>query len=690
MKWFVISCSAIFTLAFSPFEVNAQSKYLWPLSDGEKYGYYITSAFGEYRADRFHAGIDIKTVLESGHKVVAIDNGYLLRIHVSPMGYGRSLSITLNDGNTAVYGHLRNFAPRFQKIFEAEQQRTGSFSVDMWFSAGDIPIKRGEIIGTTGRSGTLLQHLHFELRDSKNRPVNPIIYKFPIKDTQPPHPEQLCFRPMNLESSVEGNLLPFITNLQKKDKNKYILDKPVIVWGDLGVSIKVSDQNGVYGNNYGIYKITLSLNNQELFSAQYDSYDYADNRLINVDRDYQLLRRDKGLFQKLYIDEGNTLPFYGHYYSGNGVIHINDSTKNVIPFEIRIYDICGNQSVVQGTLQIQSSSQSVFSNINQKISGIPLPNVEPEIPKKLQKKFTVVEDYQPQLCHITFSSDNDLLYLPRASFERSGNPRQQLPVQALSRRKFVTIFSVPSFDDVNGIIPLSGESKECYYMTEIPLNVYNITPHGRTIFLPNNEGTVVIPEGAVSREILFRTFFEQPGDSLRSYDIIGNIIYINPKDEFLRSSVQIKLRYPPNDPLPDKLGIYMRVASNEWQFLGDRLQSNESIISTEISSFETIAIIRDTVPPVIWRIYPNDGSIVTIKTPEITVWFEDSLSGIAGENRMALYLDGKKVIAEWDPVLHKLFYTPRVPLMKGKHIVQFEVQDRMNNSAKKVWQFIIQ
>ena len=102
-----------------------------------------------------------------------------------------------------------------------------------------------------------------------------------------------------------------------------------------------------------------------------------------------------------------------------------------------------------------------------------------------------------------------------------------------------------------------------------------------------------------------------------------------------------------------------------------------------------MSIIRDTIPPAIWRISPRDGADLTNKKPEIAAWFDDQLSGIAGESGMGLYLDGKKMIAEWDPILRKIFLIPKQNLTPGGHTVRFVVNDRMNNTAERTWNFTI-
>ncbi len=80
--------------------------YIYPVRDVP--GLYSAN-FGELRPGHFHAGIDIKTDGVEGKALVAVADGHVSRVVLQPGGYGRAVYLTLDNGVTAVYGHLRNF-----------------------------------------------------------------------------------------------------------------------------------------------------------------------------------------------------------------------------------------------------------------------------------------------------------------------------------------------------------------------------------------------------------------------------------------------------------------------------------------------------------------------------------------------------------------------------------------------------
>ncbi|MDG2165097.1 MAG: M23 family peptidase, partial [Flavobacteriales bacterium] len=63
----------------------------------------LAGTFGELRSNHFHSGIDIKTKGKEGFPVIAIENGYVSRVKVTPGGYGRALYVTHYNGYVSVY-----------------------------------------------------------------------------------------------------------------------------------------------------------------------------------------------------------------------------------------------------------------------------------------------------------------------------------------------------------------------------------------------------------------------------------------------------------------------------------------------------------------------------------------------------------------------------------------------------------
>ena len=133
------------------------------------FGIFLSGSFGEVRKNHFHSGIDIRTGAVTGKPVRAVADGYVQRINVSPVGFGKALYIVHPNGFTSVYGHLDSFTPRIGAWTRAEQYKQESFALDVSVPAGALPVKKGDIIAYSGNSvSSGGPHLHFEIRDDSS------------------------------------------------------------------------------------------------------------------------------------------------------------------------------------------------------------------------------------------------------------------------------------------------------------------------------------------------------------------------------------------------------------------------------------------------------------------------------------------------------------------------------------------
>ena len=290
-------------------------EYLWPTDASP----YMTSAFGEARPRRFHAAIDVKTWNQVGYKTFAVRSGYIERMGVSAFGYGRVLYLRLDTGETAVYGHLEKFNEKLQTLAEQEQERVGRYRFEKHFSPGMLPVQQGEVIGYTGQSGIGVPHLHFELRDSRGRPINPFLRGFKITDTVPPAIASLAVSPLTPGAMVNHDYAPVVFRPFRQN-GKWRIAETIHISGKAGVAVDVDDLADGVDNRFAVYRLQLFVDDSLQFQAQYDRFDYAQNKLIELDRDLLLKRRGFGDFQRLYRVAGNTLGFYSHLNPADGAL----------------------------------------------------------------------------------------------------------------------------------------------------------------------------------------------------------------------------------------------------------------------------------------------------------------------------------------------------------------------------------
>jgi murein DD-endopeptidase MepM/ murein hydrolase activator NlpD len=147
----------------------------------------LAGTFGELRTNHFHSGLDIKTQQREGLNVYAAADGYVSRIKISEFGYGKAIYITHPNGYTTVYGHLQSFAPKLETYIKACQYQKETYEIEVFPTADELKVSQGEIIaysGNTGGSGG--PHLHFEIRDKEERPMNPMLFGIDIQDSKVP------------------------------------------------------------------------------------------------------------------------------------------------------------------------------------------------------------------------------------------------------------------------------------------------------------------------------------------------------------------------------------------------------------------------------------------------------------------------------------------------------------------------
>lgn len=122
--------------------------YIYPLRELKQRLY--SANFGEIRPGHFHAGVDIKTDAEEGKPVVAAADGYVSRVVLQAGGYGRAVYLTLHNGTTVVYGHLRRFRDDIERHVRRERYERRSNGVNLWFGPGTWPVKQGDVVAYSG------------------------------------------------------------------------------------------------------------------------------------------------------------------------------------------------------------------------------------------------------------------------------------------------------------------------------------------------------------------------------------------------------------------------------------------------------------------------------------------------------------------------------------------------------------
>ncbi len=312
--------------------------YAWPLDLPRE----LTSSFGEYRVGRFHMGIDLRTG-PIGKDVHAAADGYISRVRCSPYGYGKAVYIQFDDGNSAVYAHLDDFAPALRDYVRAAQHTREAYTVDLTVPRGKFRVKKGELIAKSGQTGIGVPHLHYELRDKDGVPINPRLLGVNWPDKTPPEIRAVALVPRDvLKSGLNGGAGVLVVPAKKIATGQYEVPE-VRVQGPYAFAIDTQDPAG--GSRLGVYRVVVHDDTTEYFRFEQNriSYDETEDGAFAF---YPPLA-DQGKFLALWQWPGNNSK---NYTTGSASIAFggNDQTRLTIAVE----DFHGNVSTVIVPLRI--------------------------------------------------------------------------------------------------------------------------------------------------------------------------------------------------------------------------------------------------------------------------------------------------------------------------------------------------
>ncbi|MHA6249887.1 M23 family metallopeptidase [Pontibacter sp. CAU 1760] len=329
-KLFALSALALYTSLSAAAQVAPQPGYfLFPIKPGERN--YLSGTMGEIRSNHFHGGLDIKTDQREGLQVYAAADGYVSRIKQSTYGYGNIIYVTHPNGLVTTYAHLSAFGKPMADYMLQKQYEKKTFELEMFPESTMFPVKRGEVIGLSGNTGgSGGPHLHFEIRDEKDRLCNPLKYKFgEVLDTTPPDIYSVGITPLNIHARVKNEFdrAEFRT---KQVGNNYVLTDTVRANGLLGLELQTIDRLDGAANKNGTQEVTLFVNGKKMYSHYIDKVPFELSRQVSQHINYNVYKREGRTFQKAYVDYGNDLPLYTTANGKQGRMQVHpDSTYQV-------------------------------------------------------------------------------------------------------------------------------------------------------------------------------------------------------------------------------------------------------------------------------------------------------------------------------------------------------------------------
>ena len=574
--------------------------YIFPVNPGNRN--YLSGNFCELRSTHMHAGIDIKVGGVTGAPIHAAADGFVSRIKIAWGGYGNALYLQHPNGTTTVYAHLHEFSGKIAEYVRDAQYRNESFEIELFPGKDELVVERGDVIGKAGNSGSSGgPHLHFEIRDANQVPLDPLQYNFEeIVDNVPPYVRKVALVTLDKDARINGQFGRFEFTV-RSNGNRYELNENVDVQGLIGVEVAAFDRANGVRNVYGVTSAEMSLDGESYFSYETDKMPFSVTKNIFVHVNYEERYRQDRTFFRMYLEDGNSMPIY-NTARNQGKLLIQDEDLHEV--DMKLTDHYGNDSYLSFNLQgkkiVPENDFKVryfgkpYTDQNYHVRGnvlqlyVPV-DKSPEgiYQRKLAKFYANRMDFEQEPAYVV----NDVaVYL--------WDLRQGLPdsVDACGQTEMLPIkMKVPAYNAFS------------YYQPEMDVHF--------------------------SKYDLFDTLYFTT--DYQFYDE-KELFRLHREHTPLKGSIEIKLkpRSMPQAP-KDKTSVYRVSNTGDLGYEGGEWKGNN--ISFFTRYFGDFVVAADTLDPVI--------TPINVSNKQLKFKIEDGMSGIKSYDA---YVNGEWVLMEYD------------------------------------------
>ncbi len=609
----------ILVLSFFSHYIQAQSSLLFPIKPG--HANTLAGSMGELRSSHFHTGIDIRTGGQEGLDVLAADDGYIFRISVNPSGYGNAIYIKHPNGHTTVYAHLKSFRKDIADYVRGEQYKKQVFKLNVFPNGTMFKLKRGDIIALSGNSGSSGgPHLHFDVRNRNQDLLNPLHYGFSeITDIRAPLAKNIALVTSNINGRVNGEFgrieIPF-----EYDKNNYFIKDTITALGRIGLELYAYDKMNNTRFKTGINKIKVMVNEKIHLITSIDTWPFSKARQFYTYTNYEALATSGKRYHKLYIDDGNYLPFYSPTTNNGYLIIEKDKIYNI---HITLTDSYNNKSLVQFVLKGKDENTMVLKNTDLSSKNWKVANNTLVI--KTQKNDTLA----------VFSNGNKLSTQP--AFRHKNKPVYLIDLQN----------KIPDSISVNNKIKR--------------LPIRSFVKAGISYTYYNNTADIQFWKTTLFKDFFFT--FSSKIDSITGFEIIT----IGDSNIPLNKNYSVTFK-PSNLPLNKQYLAVYGVWGKNSSFVGSQWKGNQ--ISFKSRNFGSYTILADSIPPIIKPLILNSN--------EMVFKISDNLSGI---KKITMLVNNKWILMNYDPKKRRIWAEKPTASFNFKGKIELTVTDNMNNKA---------
>ena len=629
--------------AFAPARAAESSALLWPA----KLRPAVSSNFCEYRDGHLHAGLDIRTFGEEGIACVAGDTGYVSRVRASAEGYGKALYVQLDTGLTLVYAHLAEFAPEIEAAVDEEQTRRGRYTIDVRFPPSRFPVQRGDVIGYSGMTGANAPHLHFEVRNAQEHPLDPLAAGIRAEDALSPAFGRVAFLP--LEPGAWG---PFAHRSAERAPGSYEVCDTLVLSGATGVAVEVVDFLNGESGRLAPSEITLAVDGRPVARVALDSFSFAHADEVDFVYEPASVRVNNDYFFQLYDRRGATL-WHRDFADGGRVAPCTGAPGQVHEGRVTARDRAGNAAeLVFHFLDASAEDPTAW----------PAGRCGGEIPwdDEVGGQGFFFEDF--------------------ATLWGAGRPVDEWRAR-LGQRGIAWEPGAPLRAADLSAVPV-----------ELPDNAHPDAP-GMWLFAIARGQSRSVSLSALGLELVFgeRSLYTDAVLYAREWRELGTAaargelvqrglgVRLGPYSLALRADLEIRFIVEGSDSAD---AVYrLNEDKGEWVYYPS--VASGVLVSTTARRPGVYAVFADRLPPKVRQPFLSTRrSYATgVSVPEIVVPIEDAGSGVDYE-RTAIYVDGVRRIARWDAVAKKMFVPLGDQNIIEPLVVSAVVFDRVGNRTR--------
>jgi hypothetical protein len=566
--------------------------FSFPIAPGQPG--FLAASMGELRPNHFHGGLDIKTGGSVNKPVYASGDGYISRLKQSSFGYGNVLYITHPNGLTTVYGHLNEFKGPVLAELRRRQYEKQTYELEAFFEKDQFPVKRGEVVALSGNTGgSAGPHVHWEVRDGQDRQLNPLQWGgIPeIQDHLGPILQALAVEPLSITARVRGQFerAVLVPKVQPQSGAATVWHDTIACVGQVGLLLQGFDRFDNAWNKNGIQRVTVRVNGKPHYQHVIDAVPFpTGTRQVNNFVDYAYHFASGRLLQKLWVDEGNDLPFYTPPGLGQGKLTVEPG--KVYTIDLELADSYNNKSTAR--LVLRGEQPTDYAELSPAAAHTARPQLRYDITRNLLRA-------------VVTGADADTSGVPNNLLLRRGGRQLELRPSYTKGNETTYLYDLRA--GLPDSLLFGGVVKKFDRQVMIPAGQETsyTTPHLNLIFGPQ---TLFAP-------LYLSTAYRPATAAAPETWTVGSAA----TPLYLPLRLRLKTTTPPADR--DRTAIYSVTAKGGRAYLGGTWDESGQQISANIKQFGQFRLYTDTKAP--------EGRLLGREGGQLLFRVGDDLSGLA-------------------------------------------------------------